>query len=371
MRPPGPRTTPAATALARSAVVALLAVLAFLATAAGAAAADGGAPWSISTASNDLGSGRQNYGYTVNPGGQVDDALVVVNHGSAPLHLAVYAADAFTDGTGRLDLVAEDAKSTRVGAWVRTDRPDITVRPGRSVEVPFTLTVPDDAAPGDYMGGVVTSPAEAGAADQRLGIRIRLRVGGALAPELSVQDLHVRYSGTANPFGKGDTTVTYTIHNTGNAILAARQSVSLSGPFGLLAVRAGRIDDSPALLPGETWKVTVPVHEVAPALRATGTVTLVPLLTDASGSVAPLAEVKTTTDAWAVPWTVLLCLVALCVLVAAGLVARSRRRRPEGPSEAASVEPEGDHGPGGAPEDATDHVEALGDDAGTGALGTR
>ncbi len=327
MRPTRPRTTTAATALLRSAVVALLAVLAVLGTGAGpAVAADGDVSWAVRTASNDFGSGRANYGYTVNPGGRVEDALVVVNHGTTPLRLAVYAADAFTDEAGRLDLVAEDAKSTRVGAWVRTDRPDVTVRPGGSVKVPFTLTVPHDAAPGDYMGGIVTSPADGDDTGRRLGIRIRLRVGGALEPKLAVRDLRVRYSGTVHPFGKGDATVTYTLHNTGNTILTARQTVSLSGPFGVMTARAGHIDDSPALLPGQTWKVTVPVRGVAPALRSTGTVTLVPLLTDASGSVAPLAGAKTTAHAWTVPWTLLLCLVALCASVAAGSVHRSRRR---------------------------------------------
>jgi hypothetical protein len=315
--------------------VVLLAALGFLAVGAGpAAAADGDASWAVSTASNDFGSGRQNYSYTINPGGQLKDGLVVVNHGTTPLHLAVYAADGFIAKGGQLDLVTKDAKSTRVGAWVHTDRPDVTVQPGASAEVPFTVTLPGNAAPGEYMGGIVTSLTQAGEADggnedRRLGIRIRLRVGGELNPSLSVEDLHVRYSGTPNPFGKGDATVTYTIHNTGNAILSARQAVSISGPFGRLDVRAGQIDDSPQLLPGDTWKVSVPVRGVAPALRLTGTVTLVPLLTDASGSVAPLAVVGTTTHAWTIPWALLLFLVVLCGLVVAGLASRRRRRQAE------------------------------------------
>jgi hypothetical protein len=314
-----PRTTTAA--LARASAVVLLAALGLLGVGAGPAAADGDVSWAVSTASNDFGSGRPNYWYTLNPGGRLEDGLVVVNHGTTPLHLAVYAADGFTKG-GRLDLVTKDAKSARVGAWVHTDRPDVTVRPGESVEVPFTLTLPDDAAPGEYMGGIVT---QAGGTDagRRLGIRIRLRVGGSLKPSLSAENLHVRYSGT--PFGKGDATVTYTIHNTGNAILTARQAVSVSGPFGRLRVHAGQIHDSPQLLPGDTWKVSVPVRGVAPALRLTGRVTLVPLLTDASGSVAPLAAVETTSYAWT--WALLLVLVVLGGLVVAGLAYRRRRRR--------------------------------------------
>jgi hypothetical protein len=333
MHRPKPRTITAVRAIGQATVVVLLAALGFLGVGAGpAAAADGDVSWAVSTASNDFGSGRENYSYTLNPGGQLEDGLVVGNHGTTPLHLAVYAADGFTTKAGRLDLVTKDATSTRVGAWVHTDRPDVTVPPGESVEVPFTVTLPDNAAPGEYMGGIVTSPTRTGEADgadagRRLGIRIRLRVGGQLKPRLSVVNPRVRYTGTPDPFEKGNAAVTYTIHNTGNAILAARQAVSISGPFGRLRVRVGQIHDSPLLLPGDTWKVSVPVHGVAPALRLTGTVTLVPLLTDAAGSVAPLATVETTTHAWITPWVPLLVLAVLCGLVAAGLTSRRRRRQ--------------------------------------------
>ncbi|MFE9653197.1 WxL protein peptidoglycan domain-containing protein [Micromonospora sp. NPDC006431] len=332
MHLPKPRTT--AAVLAQATVVVLLAAFGFLAVEAGpAAAADGDVSWAVRTASNNFGSGRQNYTYTLNPGGQLKDGLVVVNHGATPLNLAVYAADGFTTKEGQLDLVTQDAKSTGIGAWIHTDRPDVTVGPGQSVEVPFQLTLPDNAAPGDYLGGVVTSLTQASKSDgtnvaRRVGIRIRLRVGGALKPSLSVEDLQVRYSGTPNPFGKGDATVTYTIRNTGNAIVTARQAVSISGPFGGLNVRAGQIEDSPPLLPGDTWKVSVPVPGVAPAVKLTGTVTLVPLLTDVSGSIAPLATVEATTHAWALPWLLLLLLAVLSgLLVVTALVPRRWRAK--------------------------------------------
>jgi hypothetical protein len=309
----------------------LLATIGLLVVRAGPAAAQDDAGWAVMTAANNFGSGRQNYTYALNPGGQLNDALVVVNHATTPLDLAVYAADGFTTGQGQLDLRTKDAKATGVGAWIHPDRPDVTVQPGGSVEVPFTVTQPDNAAPGDYLGGILTSLTQVSQPDgtnveHRLGIRIRLRVGGPLTPSLSVEDLHVHYSGTPNPFGTGDATVTYTIHNTGNAILVARQAVSMSGPFGRLNVSADHIDDSPQLLPGDTWKVAVPVHSVTPALRLTATVTLTPLLTDASGSIAPLTGVETTAHGWTIPWSLLLVL-ALCGLVIAVLVFRYRRRQ--------------------------------------------
>jgi hypothetical protein len=319
--------------------LALLVLLTALGTLIGAGPAAADETWRIQAASNDYGSGRPNYGYTLDPGGRAEDGLTVVNHGGAPLHLTVYAADGFTSRTGGLDLVGPDKKSTRVGAWVHPALSDVTVRPGASSEVPFTVTLPDDAAPGEYLGGIVAVPVVNGRADpaRRRGIRVRLRVGGRLTPGLSVEKPHVRYSGTPDPLGTGDATVTYTIHNTGNAILSARQTVSLSGPFGRWRAGAGRIADSPQLLPGDTWKVSVPVHGVTPTLRLTGTVTLVPLLTDASGSVAPLAAVRTTSYGWSLPWAPLLVLVLLCGLVVAGVAFR-RRRRTAGTREDADVQ---------------------------------
>ncbi|MEK8108949.1 hypothetical protein NKG94_37190 [Micromonospora sp. M12] len=52
--------------------------------------------------------------------------------------------------------------------------------------------------------------------------------------------------------------------------------MTVSGPFGLLRVRAGDIAAPPELLPGESWNVTVPVRGVAPAISLAATATLTP-----------------------------------------------------------------------------------------------
>jgi hypothetical protein len=301
VHPPSPRSTVACLLVATIGLGGLLARP--------AAAAD----WTIEPTAKQFGSGRQAFAYTLNPGGRLEDGIVVVNDGAAPLHLALRAADGVTSRAGRLDLVAKDAP-TGVGAWVRPQRDDVTVPPGGSATVPFAVTLPEDAAPGDYMGGILAS-----GADRRAGIPIRLRVGGALKPSLAVEGVRVRYSGTANPVGKGDATVTYTVHNTGNAILTARQTVSVSGPFGRWDAGAGKVPDTPPLLPGEKWKVSAPLHGVTPALRLTASVSLVPLLTDAAGSTAPLAATKGSGHAWIVPWSLLAAIVIVCAFVAVGL----------------------------------------------------
>ena len=46
-----------------------------------AAAAD----WSVQPAANQFGDGREDFRYTLNPGGEAEDAIVVANQGTAPL----------------------------------------------------------------------------------------------------------------------------------------------------------------------------------------------------------------------------------------------------------------------------------------------
>ncbi|QRP45649.1 WxL protein peptidoglycan domain-containing protein [Amycolatopsis sp. FDAARGOS 1241] len=318
---------------AHLATAVLLATTGFAAVAPIPAAAQGDVPWTVGTAANEFGADRANYSYTAEPGEQVRDGLVVTNRGTAPLDLAVYSADAFTTAAGQLDLVTHGTRSYGVGAWVHPAADHVTLEPGESADVPFALTIPPDATAGDHLGGLVTS-VQQGDVERRVGLRIRLRVGGALTPQLSVEDARVDYSGTPNPFGTGEATLSYTIRNTGNAITAARQTASVTGPFGTFATPAVPIPDSPQLLPGETWHVAAPVHGVVPAVRLSAAVSVVPLLTDASGSTAPLPAVASSPGGWAVPWTLLIVLVVVCAL-AAVLLARRRHRKTEVDTEAA------------------------------------
>src|SRR4051812_6034371 len=109
-------TSPPISPRVRPAVVLLLAALGLVGCLARPAAA---AEWTVKTASNQFGDGRQDYRYTVNPGGKLEDGIVIENPGTTPLRLSLYGADAFTTPAGRLDVHPSDAKPTGVGAWVR------------------------------------------------------------------------------------------------------------------------------------------------------------------------------------------------------------------------------------------------------------
>ena len=301
-----------------------------------AASGDQDATWTVRTASGDLGADRTSFSYTLSPGRTVHDGLVVANRGKSALTLAVYAADGYTTDAGQFDLLVAGAKSVGVGAWTTAAKKSVTVAAGKSVTVPFTVAVPENATPGDYAGGVVTSlrqkdEAEGINVDRRLGVRLTLHVGGKVAPALAVEDVHVHHATTADPLGRGDATVTYTLHNTGNTIVSAQQSVRVAGPFGWFAADAAPPAGTPDLLPGESWPVTVTVPDVPAAGRLGATVSVTPVVTDASGSTSSLAPVEGAAHAWALPWALLsglVVLAAVVVLLVRG-IRRGRARRAE------------------------------------------
>jgi hypothetical protein len=295
--------------------------------AAGPAAAADDVTWGVATADGDYGSARTSYHYALDPGSSANDAMLVTNHGETALTLAVYAADGYTTDAGQLDVLAADATSTGVGAWVHTAVDEVTVEPGQTLEVPFTVTLPDDATPGDHRGGIVTSlrsddAVQGVTVDRRIGIAIDLRIGGELSPTMAVTDVHVSYAGGLDPTG-GEATVTWTVSNTGNAVLVGRSSVQVTGPFGLLPRDADAVPDTPALLPGESRTLSATV----PGIPATGvlaaTVTLTPVLTDASGSTSTLDPLTASGRTAAMPWAVL----ALVVVLVGLAVWWPRRRR--------------------------------------------
>ncbi|OZD54387.1 hypothetical protein CH252_08800 [Rhodococcus sp. 06-1477-1B] len=303
------------------------------ASAASAPSADTTVTWSVKPADTAQGRDRPNYAYDLLPGGTVGDALYVANRSPEPITLRVYAADGFLTEDGALDILAGGVESTDLGSWVSIASPELTLDSGASAEVPFTVTVPADAAPGDYAAGIVASmlvTADNGTVtERRLGSRVHLRVQGDLVPALAVGDVAVDYHGTANPAETGSATVSYTLTNTGNTRLDPTVEVALGGPFGWARVTAD--DDAPELLPGSSLQRTVEVAGVVPLVLLSAEVTATSQVVSRTlagaepSTLDPLISQGAAATA-AVPWTALAILVLLALLVAWRVVAARRRR---------------------------------------------
>jgi hypothetical protein len=261
-------------------------------------------------------------------GARLVDQVAIVNLAREPLTVNLYAADIVNGADGSLQLAPSAAEPVDAARWVRFATPSgqrfVTVAPRATVVVPLTVTVPDDAFVGDHLAGVVASVVARGQApgqrgtdvelEQRIAVRLAVRVGGVLAPQLVVEDVDAGYAGVPNPLGAGTATVRYTVRNTGNVRLGGAQQVVVSGVLGGSAA-ASSVPDIPMLLPGGSATVSVPVAEVRPVGLMTATVTVTAL--GAAGDANPPSEVATgSTSFWAVPWLLLAMLLLLVAMVA-------------------------------------------------------
>ncbi len=298
--------------------VAAAAVLLLIETAPALAASDAG--WEVATVDGAHGADRANYDFSADPGEVIDDSIHVSNTGDDDITIELHPADGFTNRAGEFDLRTRDAESSSVGAWVALATDTVTVRPGESADVPFRITVPANAR-GEYLGGIVTADASATGEQRRDAIRVRLHVGAAFRPDLTVHDVQVDYA--AALFGAGSATVAYTVRNSGDTVISSEQSVSVAGPFGLAARKTEDFQSTPRLLPGESWRMIARIDGVPPLTALTATVSAVPLYIDAAGSTGPLPAVERSGSGWAMPWTVL----GILLLVAALLIWWLRRRR--------------------------------------------
>ncbi|WP_314224872.1 hypothetical protein [Streptomyces zaehneri] len=200
--------------------------------------------WSVAPS----GGGRPSFYAEGTPGAVLQDTLAVTNRGTGPLTVRLRAT-----GDGLRVAFAEPA----LGIPART-----------RAEVPFTVTVPADAPPGDRAGRLLVRDSTG----RESAVRLLIRVGGPELAALTVEHVAVR----------GDR-ITYELVNRGTTDLVPRLAVHADGVLGAVLDRAPRT--LPVRLPpgrrltlDEPWPdrpaldaVTVRLTVTAPgAARATG-----------------------------------------------------------------------------------------------------
>ncbi|WP_188757328.1 COG1470 family protein [Microbacterium album] len=251
--------------IAAAAAFAVLLTSPLLAEPAVAATEEGPVTWSVRPGDENGEDGRSWVEWEAEPGEVLSEHMVVTNHSRRDVEFRLTSADGYFTETGRFNMLAGDQVSVAAGTWI--DLPESVVVPaGASEAVPFTVTVPDDAGPGDHPAGVAASIRSAGdgtlGVESRVGFRVMTRVTGDLVAQLSVAATGA-YAGMANPFEAGSVDIAYEVSNTGNTRLRAQPEISLSGPFGI-AARTITGEQIGEIAPGETRRGVVRVPSVWP-----------------------------------------------------------------------------------------------------------
>ncbi|MEV0280940.1 hypothetical protein AB0I22_31760 [Streptomyces sp. NPDC050610] len=292
----------------RSAVVAAVTAAALLGAPAAATAAAPDA-WSAAPAPGGAGagsSGRPYFYLEGAPGTVLTDKIAITNPGAAPRTVRLRGTDADGAGSaGRTGGAGHDA-----GAWLSLASKTVKVPPRTRADVPFTVTVPADAVPGDHPGAIVVS-----GDGRQAGVRLALRVSGPTLAALSVEDVRVTGRGAA-------ARIRYALVNHGNVTLTPRLAVSADGVFGQVLRRPARTLPV-ELRPGQRVRLSEKWAD-APSFDSVR----VELTATAGGG----AHATASADYRALPWGWAAVLATGLCLGGAAWFARRRRRRAPPPA---------------------------------------
>ena len=296
---------------------------------------------------------RSAFTFELAPGQTVSDRVELVNSGDQSKAFYVYAADAYTTEIGggfALHLRTDPPRDA--AAWTTLPVSRYTVPARSAALVPFRVTAPADASPGDHTGAVVAEevlPPPDHAAGvvpvHRVAARLYLRVQGPVHPALQIERLTITRHEPVIPYvtGRGSTTVTFSLVNAGNVRTQLDEiDFRLTGAFGrslrtVRLERAGRDQAAPAgfpeqVIPGSRLQFSRTFDDLPPVEAITAAVTV-----RAEDSVLhqPVGTTRSTTF-WVLPWPAMVVLAATVGLLVAGRRWRRRRGRlPLGPSEPA------------------------------------
>jgi hypothetical protein len=169
------------------------------------------------------------------PGEQAAQTLRLHNPGSNHVELHLAPVDAAAAAFGGVAYSLPDAPLAATGRWLQLDRSTVTLAPGQSIDVPFTVAVPSDARAGQHLAGIavwpqqpsqVHAPGDAGQASAAIDVHTRRVVAvevdlpGGRGADLTVTDVQP----VARPDGLY---LDIAVANTGDALTKATGAIAL------------------------------------------------------------------------------------------------------------------------------------------------
>ncbi len=182
----------------------------------------------------------------VNPGQTLNETIKVTNQDQQPKTFYLLARDISGTGDGGQPVFASGTDDIYgMSAWVSFGQPSVVVAGGASKDVPFSIKVPKDAAPGGHFGAVFLSleakkPTNTGTGvGLEIGPIIDLRVAGEV-----VEDARIReFSTDKSIYGVPIVNFSTKIENLGNVLLKPHGLLEIVNMFGK-KVFSSTINDS-------------------------------------------------------------------------------------------------------------------------------
>lgn len=255
-----------------------LAVSAALALGGASAALAQEAPVKLSI--SPVGVAGSYFQLTLSPGETRELAVLIGNHGTAPVRARTYPADVYTIINGGFGARLSGEPTSGATQWVRYPSDVLSIDPGTGVRRTFTLTVPTDAVAGEHITSLVVQNDDPVTTGTGIAIRQVVRQAIAIAitvPGPLVPGLRIGAARHADVAGKSILGVE--VENTGNVRLRPVAELTLSDATGKVVSTASVAMDS--FYAGTSTLVELPLA----ALLRPGEYRIALTLTDAERSV--------------------------------------------------------------------------------------
>jgi len=174
--------------------------------------------------------------YELEPGQEQTDAVRVFNNTEETRTIKVGAVDSALASDGAFSCAQELEDKKDVGSWIQLSSASVTVAPGKSKDVPFTINVPSNVSVGEHGGCITIQDTQSTESTTQNGVvlsfRSAIRVAITIPGEI-VKDLNFTQINTSAD--KDSYIVRPTIENKGNVSLDTNVTVRLISLIGTVA----------------------------------------------------------------------------------------------------------------------------------------
>lgn len=166
-------------------------------------------------------------------GRTVRQGLQITNSAREPVSLRISTVDATTAGKGGVAFELPEEPVDDEGSWINLVRERVTVGRGETVEIPFSIEIPDETEPGVHLAGLAVQPAggsqpeasptSGGAVidvQSRFVVAVQMNLPGSSVPELVIR-------GVEPVIGTAGVTLEVVVENVGFGLTEGEGSLEL------------------------------------------------------------------------------------------------------------------------------------------------
>jgi hypothetical protein len=159
--------------------------------------------------------------------------VVLANTGNVVFEGRTYAVNAFTEVNGGFAVAESDVAPEGVTLWLDYPEQTYTIPPGQGIERTFTVTVPEDVTPGQYITSLILENAEARDVEGsdnfeqvvRFAVPVFITVPGPVKPEFEIGEIALT---AQESFAE----ITVQISNTGNVRVRPEGTITIADSAG-------------------------------------------------------------------------------------------------------------------------------------------